>query len=245
MMNNQSEKIEPLYVNGLKIIQRHDLPCFSADALLLADFAPAKSGDQIVDLCCGTGVIPLLLSAKAENSHIYGVEIMPFLADMAKRSVELNHLEQQITILEGDLCQASALLGQSLFDLVTANPPYNKKSTCRISPDPYFSAARSEIFCSLEDVIRESAALLKAGGSLAMVQKTERLQETYELCHKYDLYPRLLRLVQSLPGKEPHIFLLQARKSQPCTLRKLPILLTHRSPGIYTREAEMILGGGK
>lgn len=243
MSGGQAERIEPLYKKGLHIIQRPDWPCFSADALLLSDFAPVNDGDLIADLGCGNGIIPLLLSAKAAIRHIYGLELMPALADLAQRSVRFNDLERQITILKGDLCQASALLGQSLFDLVTANPPYSKKEAARISPDPLVAAARSEIFCTMEDVIREAAALLKDGGHLALVQKSPRRQEAMQLCCRYGLSPKLWRQVRSLPEQEPYIFLLLAEKHSPCCLRQLEDLLIYEAPGCYSWEAAAILGG--
>lgn len=97
------ERIDDLQRNGLGIIQKQNGFCFGMDAVLLSGFVRGKKGGTAVDLGTGTGIIPLLLSAKTEFAHFYGIEVQEAMAEMAERSVFLNGLEQKIDILRGDL----------------------------------------------------------------------------------------------------------------------------------------------
>ena len=99
------ERIDDLQLNGLKIIQNEKGFCFGIDAVLLSDFAKnMKRADKIIDLCSGNGVVALLLTEKIKNfQKIYEVEVQEEVAEMAKRSIELNGLEEKITVINKNL----------------------------------------------------------------------------------------------------------------------------------------------
>src|SRR5699024_902164 len=108
----------------LQVIQSPSVFSYSLDAVLLAHFAsiPIAKGN-ILELCSGNGIIPLLLS-KRTKAHIQGLEIQPRLVEMANRNITLNKLTEQITIKEGNLTERQPDLQQSYFDSVICNPPY-------------------------------------------------------------------------------------------------------------------------
>src|SRR5699024_3222376 len=160
----------------MPIIQSPTVFSYSLDAVLLADFVyvPIRQGN-ILDMGTGNGVIPLLLSERTSAS-IVGLEIQEKLADMARRSVEMNNLSEKINVIVGDLRERQAELGQSYFDVVTCNPPYFKtpKKT-EFNRNEYLSIARHEITCSLEDVVKAAKRYVKPGGKVAIVHRPERL----------------------------------------------------------------------
>ena len=123
-MLKPNERIDDLQRNNYRIIQDPERFCFGMDAVLLSGFAKAKEGDHVIDLGTGTGIIPILMEAKTKASNLVGLEIQPESADMAQRSVELNHLEKKIRIVTGDIREASSIFGAATFDVVTSNPPY-------------------------------------------------------------------------------------------------------------------------
>ena len=63
-----NERVDDLQRNGLKIIQKTDGFCFGMDAVLLTGFANVKRGEKVLDMGTGTGIIPILLSAKQRKN---------------------------------------------------------------------------------------------------------------------------------------------------------------------------------
>lgn len=173
----ENERIDDLQRNHYQIIQDPDRFCFGMDAVLLSGFAKVAKDAKVLDLGTGTGIIPLLLEAKTEASHLTGLEIQAESADMARRSVRLNGLEEKISIVTGDIKEAVSLFGGASFDVVTCNPPYMTEHHGLTNPEAPLAIARHEPLCTLEDVISQSARLLKPGGNFFMVHRPFRLAD--------------------------------------------------------------------
>ena len=157
------ERIDDLQRNHYGIIQRKGAFCFGMDAVLLSGFAAVKKGERALDLGTGTGIIPILLSAKTEGEHFTGLEIQEESADMARRSVSYNHLEERVDIVTGDIKEAGTLFARASFDVVTSNPPYMNDAHGIKNPGDAKAIARHEVLCTLEDVVREGTCLLRPG----------------------------------------------------------------------------------
>ena len=236
------ERIDELQRNGYKIIQHTGKFCFGMDAVLLSGFAKVKSGETMLDLGTGTGIIPILLEAKTEGSHFTGLEIQPESADMAWRSVQLNRLEDKISIVEGDIKKASDLFGRAVFDVVTANPPYMIGSHGIANPDLPKAIARHEVLCSLEDVVREAAAVLKPGGRFYMVHRPFRLAEIFSVMTRYKLEPKRMRLVYPYIDKEPNMVLLEGIQGGKSRIAVEKPLIVFKEPDVYTDEITEVYG---
>lgn len=155
------ERIDDLERNGYGIIQRKGAFCFGMDAVLLSGFAVVKPGETALDLGTGTGIIPILLEAKTPGRHFTGLEIQEESADMARRSVAYNRLEEKVEIVTGDIKEAGRLFKLASFDVVTSNPPYMNSAHGLKNPGDAKAIARHEVLCTLEDVIREGAKVLR------------------------------------------------------------------------------------
>jgi len=201
-------RVDDLELNGLKLIQDTDMFCFGIDAVMLANFVNCKKDVKVVDLCTGNGVIPILLSEKISATEIIGVEIQEKVAELANDNVRLNGLEDKIRILNQDLKTVTEILGKSKADVVTCNPPY-RTNGCGIQNEADTKAiARHEIFCSLEDVIRVSAELLKPLGKFFMVHRPDRLCDILCCMREYKIEPKVLQFVQHDPISAPtHILI--------------------------------------
>lgn len=230
------ERIDDLQRNGLRIIQNPEKFCFGMDAVLLSGFANLKPGSRCIDLGTGTGILPLLLSAKTKAEHLTGLEIQPESADMAKRSVELNDLTERISIRQGDIKEASSIFGKSVFDAVTCNPPYMAGGHGLTNPGDAKAIARHEVLCSFDDVARESALLLKDGGHLFLVHRPTRLPELMATLAQYHLEPKRMRLVHPYVDKEPNMVLLDCIRGGKPMLAIEPPLIIFEKAGQYTQE---------
>lgn len=232
----EHERIDDLQLSGLKIIQNSRAFCFGMDAVLLSGFAKAKPGDHVLDLGTGTGIIPLLLSAKTQAKHLTGLEIQPESAEMAKRSVAMNGLEERITIMTGDIKETRVLFGASVFDVVTCNPPYMIADHGLQNPADEKTIARHEVLCTLENVIAQTAAVLKPGGHFYMVHRPFRLAEIMSKMCAYHLEPKRMRLVHPYADREPVMVLIEGvRGGNPRITVEKPLII-YSAPEIYTEE---------
>ncbi len=238
----ENERIDDLQRNGYQIIQDSKRFCFGMDAVLLSGFARAKEGDHVLDLCTGTGIIPILMEAKTEAAQFTALEIQEDSADMARRSVLLNHLEEKIDIVTGDVKEADTLFKAASFDVITCNPPYMTGQHGLQNKDEAKTIARHEVLCTLEDVIRVSAKLLKPGGNFYMVHRPFRLSEIMVLLHQYKLEPKRMRLVYPYVDKEPNMVLIEANRGGKPRLTVEKPLIVYKEPGIYMPEIYDVYG---
>lgn len=238
----ETERIDDLHRNGYQIIQNTDGFCFGMDAVLLSGYAVVKSGEKALDLGTGTGIIPILLEAKTEGEHFTGLEIQEAMAEMAGRSIQLNHLEEKIKIVTGDIKEASRIFGRASFDVVTTNPPYMNDSHGLKNPDLPKAIARHEVLCTLEDVIREGSSVLRPGGRLYMVHRPHRLIEIITMLTRYKLEPKRMKLVHPFVEKEANMVLIEAIKGGKSMIKVEKPLIVYKEPGIYTDEIYEIYG---
>lgn len=236
------ERIDDLHRNNYKIIQNTEKFCFGMDAVLLSGFTRVLLDETVLDMGTGTGIIPILLEAKTLGKRFYGLEIQKESADMARRSVILNKLEDKIDIIEGDIKEASMLFGRSSFDVVTCNPPYMNHNHGITNSDSSKAIARHEILCTLEDVIREASRVLKPKGRLYMVHRPFRLVDIINTCSKYKLEAKRMRFVYPYVDKEPNMVLVECIKGGGRNLIACPPLIVYKKPGVYTEEIIEIYG---
>ena len=236
------ERLDDLQRNGYKIIQDPERFCFGMDAVLLSGFATAPEGGKVLDLGTGTGIIPILMAAKTKASQLTGLEIQQESADMARRSVILNDLQDRVTIVDGDIKEAGQIFDAASFDVVTSNPPYMIRGHGLKNPDGPKAIARHEVLCDLEDVIKAAARCLKSGGKFYMVHRPFRLSEIMVVMHEYKLEPKRMQLVYPYADKEPTMVLIEgARGGRPRLTVEKPLII-YESQGKYTPEIYDIYG---
>lgn len=241
-MLREGERLDDLQRNGYKIIQAKGRFCFGMDAVLLSGFAAVNSGDEVMDFCTGTGIIPILLEAKTGGRHFTGLEIQPESVDMAKRSVKLNGLSDKIDILEADIKNASALFKKASFDVITCNPPYMINEHGLKNGTSPMVIARHEVLCTLNDVIREAALLLKPGGKFFMVHRPFRLPEIFRVMMEYKMEPKRMRLVYPFADKEPNMVLIEGVRGGKSRMTVEKPLIVYEEAGKYTMEIKEIYG---
>lgn len=231
----EKERVDDLQ-NGYFVIQDPGKFCFGMDAVLLSGFVKLKKDETVLDMCTGTGIIPILLRAKTQGKHFTGLEIQEECAQMAQRSVKYNHLEQDINIVNGDVKEAAEIFGAASFHVVTCNPPYMIGNHGLKNPDMPKAVARHEILCTLEDVVSQTAKVLKDNGRFYMVHRPFRLTEIMNMLTKYRLEPKRMQLVYPYIDKEANMVLIEARKGGNSRITVERPLVVYEKAGVYTRE---------
>ena len=212
------------------------------DAVLLSGFAVVKKGERVLDLGTGTGIIPILLTAKTEGRHFTGLEIQEESADMARRSVTYNHLEDKVDIVTGDIAEASSLFALASFDVVTTNPPYMNESHGLKNPEDAKAIARHEVKCTLEDVVREGTRVLRPGGRFYMVHRPRRLIEIITAMKHHGLEPKRMKMVHPYGDREANMVLIEAvRGGGPLLKMEAPVIVFDQN-GEYSQEIRTTYG---
>ena len=219
--------------SGLKAGERL---CFGMDAVLLSSYAKIRNRELALDLGTGTGILPILLEAKNEGEHYTGLEIQEESADMARRSVSHNGLEDKIDIVTGDIKEASGIFGAASFHVITTNPPYMIGEHGLKNEKEALYIARHEALCTLDDLLRESARLLKPKGRFYMVHRPFRLPEILAKMSAYGIEPKRMRLVYPYIDKEPNMVLLEGLRGGRPRMQVEPPLIVYQKDGEYTEE---------
>lgn len=232
-----------VYFKNIKIVQNKDYFNFSLDSILLPNFVEiTRKTKKILDMCTGNAPIPLILSTKTD-AKIYGVELQKEVYDLAKETIKINNLDNQIELINDNIKNLKKIFDTETFDIITCNPPYfKKKDDSIINENKVKSIARHEIEMELEDVMIISKALLKNEGSLALVHRTDRLIEIIELMKKHNIEPKRMRLIYPKVKMESNLVLIDGRKNGKEGLKILPPLYIHNDDNSYTSEVLEMFG---
>ncbi len=236
------ERLDDLERNGYQIIQNKEKFCFGMDAVLLSGFAQVRNGECALDMGTGTGIIPILLEAKTEGKHFSALEIQEESADMARRSVAINNLTEKIDVIEGDIKKASSIFGKSVFDVVTCNPPYMNDNHGLKNPDVPKAIARHEVLCTLDDVVREAAAVLKPQGRFYLVHRPHRLIEIINKLTEYKLEPKRIKFVHPYVDRDANMVLIEAVRGGKSMVKLEAPIIVFNEHGEYTKEITDIYG---
>ncbi len=233
---NCGERIDDLEFKDLKLIQSKEGFCFGIDSILLVDFAKTVENSKIIDLGTGTGIIPILLSGKTINNIFLGVEIQKDVANMAKRSVELNKLENQIEILNLNILELINTYKKGSFDVVISNPPYKKINTGIVNENEKKLISRHEITASLEDFIKVSSYLLKDLGEFYMVHRPNRLVDIFSIMRNNKIEPKKIKFVYPNKNKKTNLVLIKGVKYGNPFLEFEKNLYIYNNDGSYTED---------
>ena len=232
----EGERLDDLQHSGLHLIQRPDAFRFGTDSVLLADFAAPKKNDRAVDLGCGTGAIATLMAAHCPLLQVDAVEIQPEIADMARRSVLMNRLEERIRVHEMDMREAWRTLGAEKHTLVVCNPPYGRAGGGLVNDSDTKRIARHEGDLSPDDVAYSAMRLLKSGGRFCVVYPAPRAYEMMAAMDRNRLAPKRIRTVHGVAGRAPKFVLLDAVKDGGSMLHWLEPLVLRNEDGSFTDE---------
>lgn len=248
-----AKRIDELGIQNLKIVQDTDYFCFGMDSILLANFVKSNSTKNIiVDLCSGSGVIPIIVNAKQKCKRIYGIELQMEMYELLSENIEINNLNQKIKILNEDIKNVANIKNFIIeneltdkVDIITCNPPYKAIGTGIINPQDVKYIARHEEKCTLEDIFVCANKLLNVRGKLYMVHKPERLADLITLARKNNMEPKYIRFVYPKVNMSPSIVLIEYSKKGGNELKILPPLIEYNNFDEYTDEIYKMYGINK
>jgi tRNA1Val (adenine37-N6)-methyltransferase len=233
--------VEQLNIGNLEFLQPKHGYRFSVDAVLLADFLRIKPTERLIDLGTGSGIIPLLASVLTPAQEIVGIEIQEQLVTLARKNVAMNHLEDRVRILHGDLKHIARHFRSGEFEVLCSNPPYRKIGTGRLNPQDEQAIARHEIHCQIDDLLAACKYLVNPGGKVFLIYLPERLGELISQMHQYHLEPKRLRCVHSYQTTPASLMLIEAHRDAAPGLTIQPPLILYARKNEYTEEAKRIL----
>lgn len=238
----EDERLDDLQCRGYRLIQKPKGFCFGMDAVLLADYPVITKGQRVLDLCTGSGVIPILMAGKTEGKIFCGLEIQEAYADMASRSVLLNHLEDKVFIKCGDVKCIRELYDRESFDVITVNPPYMTENHGLQNVYEPKTIARHEVLLNLRDVIAAADYVLPQSGKLYMIHKPFRIAEIIRIMKEFNIEPKRMRFVHPYVDKEPTMVLIEGSKGGRERITIEPPLIVYKDKNIYTDEIYEIYG---
>lgn len=233
-------RLDELNINGYKIYQDPSQFCFGVDAVFLAAEAEIKKGDRVIDICSGSGIIPLLLLARGKADSVTMVEYFDYFCDLAKKSAGLNGCSDRLSIVNADITEIEKHFAKNSFDVLTVNPPYEKNGHGIDSPDPMKNAARRETLCDIDDVCRAAAHLLENSGRMYMIHRPSRICDILCAMRKYKIEPRTLKLVQSRADSVPNMVLISGIKGARPYLTVQKNMIIYNDDGSYTEESSRL-----
>lgn len=246
----KNERIDDLGINDLKIIQNKEYFCFGTDSVLLANFVKSENSNNVIlDLCSGSGVIPIILSAKKKYKKIFGVELQSEMYDLFDRNIKINNLEDSIISINENVKdikdirkKITSIMEKDKIDIITCNPPYKEIGTGLTTNHDVKTIAKCEVMCNLEDIFITSSKLLGKGGKLYLVHKPERLSDLIYFGRKYNLEANEIRFVYPKINKKPSIVLISYRKDGGNETKVLEPLIEYNDDMSFTDEIYRIYG---
>ncbi len=224
------ETLDTLHNGRIQVVQTKRGYRFSIDALLLSQFSRIRKNEKVIDLGTGCGILPLLLSHQTKAHSFVGVEIQKGLADLAKRNVMLNHLEDRISILQSDFRKLKTILPPESFHVVLSNPPYRKYRTGRMNPIQERAIARHEIRGTLEDLVSTASYLLSPKGRCYLIFPALRTVDLLTTLRNHRLEPKRLQYVHPRLHGEANFILVESMKASGIELRVMEPLILHSDP---------------
>ncbi len=236
----EDETLEELQPYGFSLLQKKNGFRFGMDSVLLAEFAGIRPDDCVVDFGTGSGVLPLLLIGRNKGSTFECIEIQREIAEMARRTVQINHLDSRIRIIHGPAEEAASWIQPCSIDAVICNPPYALPGSALSSPVPSRSISRNQQSNLLSGFFRSAFQILKGRGKLSLVFPASGMLYVMMLLREAHLEPKRFQLVYPYEEKPANLVLIEAVKDAKPTLHPMPPLIVYTKDHLLTNRLRSV-----
>lgn len=221
------------------------------DAMLLAASLPDDSYGIVADLGAGCGAAGLAAINMHKNLSALLVEVSTEQVDLAQQTLRLSvnsHFVNRVNIINADVTlsgekRSVAGLKPNSVDHVILNPPYNQPNL-RTSPDPMRAEAHVMADGGLDAWLRTASAILKPGGTLSLIYRSERLGEIIA-CSQGRFGALTILPVFSHKDEAAKRIIVRGVAGSKAPLRLVPGLVMHDEDGKSSVEAGEILNGNR
>ena len=194
-----------IFPNGIKIIQNKEY-CFTKDSIDLAKFCNSKSGDNVLELCAGCGVISFYAFALNKFSKLYLNELQTAFCQTIDKNIKLNNMQDKAFLLPGDLNELKAQNFEKKFDVIICNPPYFKNGSVAKTP---YNICKYEISVTLKDVISKARELIKDKGKLYLSMTADRSAELLGELYASNFHAKRIKYLSN-DKSEAYLMLVEA-----------------------------------
>lgn len=230
MILDENERLEDLQFNGLKIVQDKNLYTFTSDSVVLANFVKTKKNDFSVEIGAGSGVISILVQAKNDLKKIVAFEIQKEMANLCKKNIKLNKLEEKISLVCDDVKNFEKYVETNSVDVVFSNPPYFKETN--FSQTQAKKIAKEDVCLKPEKLCEVASKMLKNGGVFYLCYPAERSIEIIENLSKFNLKVKQMFFTENGKG-EIKLCVLKAVKGAKNGVKVFQNLVTNEENGDY------------
>ena len=261
-------KLENLEINDYMIYQDKDSFNFGIDAVLLANFALREYNGatflscpiKICDFCTGALPIPLIMYAKrkmflSDNVKIDAFEIDKDQVTLCNKSILYNkdntidakNIDDDIKVFNDDI--KNIFLDKEKYknlyesyDMITVNPPYNKKGSGIINLNDKKMVARHEISITFDDICKAARLILKSNKKLYLIHHSERLSEIVLTLNSNSFEVKKIEFIHQDISKPSNLVLIEAVKNANSGLKVLMPIIVFENDGTYTKNILNIYG---
>ncbi len=236
----EDETLEDLQLGDLKLIQKKQGFRFGMDSVLLADFAQVRAGDVVADFGSGTGILPLLMLGRGKGKLFYALEYQSDMAEMASRTMRMNHLESTVHIICADVAKADSLLGVCSMDAIVCNPPYGMPGFALRNKNEIKATARHQETDTLKHFFTAAFRCLKGKGRLFLVYPAPQMLSLMVELQAAHLEPKRFRMVYPTRTSNANLVLVEAVKDAKPRLHPMPPLIICNQNKSLTKELKSI-----
>ncbi len=230
------ERLEDLQFKGMKVIQASDSFRFGTDSVLLAGFCRVGAKANCIDLGAGCGVLSILVHART-NCRVTAVEIDKNQYSRIERSIDLNHIGENVRAMNLDYIAEYDKIGRGIYDAVICNPPYFKNN-CGSIPDS--GSATHELCADIDGISEVTNKLLKFGGKLFMCFPAGRVCDAVFSLKMNGIEPKVIRFVASTSEARPYLALIEGKKGAKPGMIIEKNLIIYEKNKQYTKEVRRI-----
>lgn len=224
------ETLEKLQPGGFLLFQKKNGFRFGMDSVLLAEFALIRKNDSVADFGTGSCILPFLLLSRGKGNTFQCIEIQQEMAEMAERSVKINHLEEKIRIIHGDAEDAAKWIPPSSLDAVICNPPYAAPGTAISSPYLSRAISRNQSDHTMQGFFKSAFRILKGKGRISIVYPAVQMLQAMQQLREAHLEPKRFQMIYPCESRPANLVLIEAVKDAKPLLHPMPPLI------VYTEE---------